>query len=403
MQQTSSMRGTTTPVSRFDPAPPPASAADDPLAAQLRRATPSQLALLPIRAFFGVTFLYAGIDKLLDPAFLDPAAPGSIGDQLQVFARVSPLAPLVRLVEPWSPAVGLVVALAEIAIGLGALTGLAFRAAALGGAALSLLFFLTASWTTHPYYYGPDLPYAIGWIALAIGGTGGLLVPRAVGRLGATTRASAPPGALREGTSSAMSEPAASPSRRLLLQAAVLGGLSLIVASVALPVRFARPASSAEGDGAGLSNDGPSAGETTSPGASSTGAIPGRSPAGSPGATAAPFRPTGLAVASIASVDRKGAVSIRIPADAPSPLPAGDPGVIVRLADGRYVCFDAVCTHEGCRVAWDARDSVLLCPCHGAAFDAADHGAVLAGPTNTPLPELPIVVDKVAGTISLRA
>src|SRR3954467_7992120 len=210
------MRGTSTPVSHSDPALPRAAPSDDSVAAQRRRAGPSQLALLPIRAFFGITFLYAGIDKLLDPAFLDPAAPGSIGDQLQVLARVSPLAPLVRLVEPWSPAVGLVVALAEIAIGLGALRGLAFGAAGVGGAGLSLLFFLRASWTTHPYYYGPDLPYAIGWIALAIGGTGGLLVPSAVRRLGETTGASALPGKLGDEPLSGISEPAASPGRRLL-------------------------------------------------------------------------------------------------------------------------------------------------------------------------------------------
>lgn len=51
----------------------------------------------------------------------------------------------------------------------------------------------------------------------------------------------------------------------------------------------------------------------------------------------------------------------------------------------------------------DAQDGVLLCPCHGAAFDPTDHGAVLGGPTNAPLMELPIIVDHQAGTISLRA
>src|SRR3954467_8848219 len=87
-------------VSRRDrarSAPPPTDAS---IRDQLRAASPSELALLPIRAFFGVTFVYAGIDKLLDPAFLDPTSPGSITAQLQAFARVSPLAPLVRLAEP---------------------------------------------------------------------------------------------------------------------------------------------------------------------------------------------------------------------------------------------------------------------------------------------------------------
>ena len=75
----------------------------------------------------------------------------------------------------------------------------------------------------------------------------------------------------------------------------------------------------------------------------------------------------------------------------------------MKLQDGTYAAYDAVCTHEGCKVGWDAQDGVMLCPCHGAAFDPNDHGAVLQGPTNTPLPELPIVVDQQAGTITLRA
>ena len=75
----------------------------------------------------------------------------------------------------------------------------------------------------------------------------------------------------------------------------------------------------------------------------------------------------------------------------------------MKLADGTYAAYDAVCTHEGCKVGWDAQDGVMLCPCHGAAFDPNDHGAVLQGPTNTPLPELPIVVDQQAGTITLQA
>ena len=54
-------------------------------------------------------------------------------------------------------------------------------------------------------------------------------------------------------------------------------------------------------------------------------------------------------------------------------------------------------------MGWDAQDDVLLCPCHGAAFDPNNHGAVLGGPTGQPLLELPIVVDHAAGTITLKA
>ena len=40
------------------------------------------LALLPLRVFLGVTFVYAGVDKLIDPTFLQATGPGSIGAQL---------------------------------------------------------------------------------------------------------------------------------------------------------------------------------------------------------------------------------------------------------------------------------------------------------------------------------
>src|SRR6478752_42975 len=120
------------------------------------------LALLPLRLFLGVTFLYA-------------TGPGSIGAQMVAFAHNSPLGPLVVVVgEPFPVLVGLGISLAEIAVGVGTLTGLLFRASAALGAALSILFWLTASWAVKPYYYGPDLPYAVGWITLALAGTGGL-------------------------------------------------------------------------------------------------------------------------------------------------------------------------------------------------------------------------------------
>ena len=135
----------------------------------------SPVALLPLRIFLGVTFLYAGLDKLLDPAFLNASGPGSIGAQMVAFAHSSPVGPLVvAFGEPFPVAVGLGISLAEIVVGLGTLTGLLFRASAALGALLAILFWLTASWAVKPYYYGPDLPYAVGWITLALAGTGGM-------------------------------------------------------------------------------------------------------------------------------------------------------------------------------------------------------------------------------------
>ncbi len=378
-------------------------------------------ALLPLRVFFGLTFVYAGFDKLLDPAFFDASSPASIYGQLAAFVQVSPLSPLVRIMEPFALPLGLLIALGEIAIGLGALTGLAFRAAAASGAALSLLFWLTASWTTTPYFYGPDLPYAFGWIALALAGDGGLLVARSVRELGAFVTDDWP-GSVRSGAAYRVrgrraAEVEASPLRRTMIQAGALGALALVAASFAVPLRILRPASSAgglEGRGPDASGDGVAGSGTGTgsgdgglggSGAGTGGQTEGPTGTGVPGAGSTPGpAPNGkLTLASIGTVDQRGAARTRIPLDAPAPYPAGDPAIIVRLSDGSYVAYDASCTHQGCPVGWDARDSVLLCPCHGAAFDPANHGAVLGGPTRQPLLELPLAIDKQAGTISLRA
>ncbi len=62
----------------------------------------------------------------------------------------------------------LLLAVVELTVGLLALIGLASRVAAAGGLALSLLFFLTASWHVRPFFYGADLPFAVCWLALLL-------------------------------------------------------------------------------------------------------------------------------------------------------------------------------------------------------------------------------------------
>jgi thiosulfate dehydrogenase [quinone] large subunit len=344
--------------------------------------------LLPLRLFFGGTFLYAGLDKLTTSSFFDPSSAASIQSQMAAFARTSPIGGLVRLGEPFAVAIGLLIALAEIAVGIGALSGLAFRLAAFGGAGLSLLFWLTASWSTHPYYYGPDLPYAVGWIALGLAGHGGFLVSRRF---------------LGEGDAGAPGRPAdrahpdvvPSPERRAIIQAALLGGAAIAVASLAVPLRLLGRTS-----GGGGLLEGPLPSDDVAVGGSPE-ASPG---AGQPTPTSSAVPVGGnVAIATVAAVQRTGAVAFTVPFSAPAPLPAGDPGIVVRLSDGSFVAFDAVCTHAGCTVEWDAPDKVLYCPCHGAAFDPANNAAVLGGPTNQPLASLPIVVDAATGKIFLRA
>lgn len=426
------------------------------LRAQLEGASPAARALLPIRFFFGATFVYAGLDKIVDPSFLDPNSPTSITAQLAAFTRTSPLTFLIKPMEPMAVLIGLLIALAEIAVGLGALSGLLFRLAATCGALLSFMFFLTASWATHPYYYGPDLPYAFGWLALAIGGTGGLLVPRFIADIGAGVESAMPWGQRVAGSAAAAGfrppyyldeEP--SLSRRLLVQTGVLAGATLVVGALAFPVRVLRygavlAAAETAGDGAtlaagsvsgsagpgaagvafasappsdmasasALAPDMASASVTASGAPASTSHATPRptskptpgGPTSAPRATPRPAPTLGpLAVATTAQVDQYGAVRIVVPVSAPSSLPAGDPALIVKLTSGGYACYDAICTHQGCRVGWDARDDVILCPCHGAAYDPNNHAAVIQGPANQPLLELPIAIDKRTGIISLRA
>jgi rieske iron-sulfur protein len=68
---------------------------------------------------------------------------------------------------------------------------------------------------------------------------------------------------------------------------------------------------------------------------------------------------------------------------------------VVRLADATdsYVAYSAICTHLGCSVLADlGEDGLIVCPCHGSAFDPADDAAVRHGPAGRPLPGLPITV-----------
>jgi len=69
---------------------------------------------------------------------------------------------------------------------------------------------------------------------------------------------------------------------------------------------------------------------------------------------------------------------------------SGNPAVLVHLDNGDFVAYSAVCTHQGCTVAY--KDSNLACPCHGSVFDPADGAAVVAGPAPRPLPEIPVKV-----------
>jgi Rieske Fe-S protein len=82
---------------------------------------------------------------------------------------------------------------------------------------------------------------------------------------------------------------------------------------------------------------------------------------------------------------------------------SGDPALLVHLNDGRILAYDAVCTHAGCTVEFDAKKQLLTCPCHGATYDPAHGAKVIAGPTKAALAPLAIRVDAAQNVYALDA
>jgi thiosulfate dehydrogenase (quinone) large subunit len=141
-----------------------------------RNPPPAVLAwtLLPLRLFLGLTFVDAGAGKLLAPAWFG-AGPQGFAAQTRQFTAGSPIGGLLHGAVVAHPLpFGFALAAAELAVGLLILAGLATRVAAAAGLGLSLLFFLTASWHVRPFFYGPDLPFAVAWLPLLVAGDAGL-------------------------------------------------------------------------------------------------------------------------------------------------------------------------------------------------------------------------------------
>ena len=355
----------------------------------------------PLRLFLGVTFAYAGIQKLTDSQFFAPSAPGYIGRQITTFAAGSPIrALLLNLALPHAALFGSLIAWGELAIGVGALLGLLFRPAAFFGALLSLTFFLSASWRVHPYFYGSDIVFLFAWLTLLLAGpaAGGWfaldtgLASWLAARIPAESfarfeRAAAvalgvhPPVidlSTARGRSAGHTGRAgryATATRRDFLKGAFAGVAATLGAALAITL-FSKggPNATQAAPAATATTDATGAGDiaTATPGSASSGAT--------------------IAVASQVPVNS--ATSFTIPSN-------GDPGVLVHLANGDFAAFDAICTHAGCPVQYDPSSKLLLCPCHGAAFDPAQNAAVAQGPADTPLASVPIHIANQTGDITV--
>jgi len=416
----------------------------------------SERVLLPLRLFLGITFLYAGIQKLTDPQFFNSSATGFIGRQILAFAHGSPIhSILLHVALPHAVFFGAVIALGEIAIGIGTLVGFLFRPAAFFGMLLSLMFFLSASWHVYPYFYGADIVFFFAWTPLLLAGPLGsglpsideVLVRRILMDMTPDLRGGLAPvfnfflgvgdaveqqnvsleemptqainrvnGQGTEYNSKVSGYPQGVPqniisgqgrqgnvygnsqqqkqvnyrgrnatirrtqeNRRNFLWGLVAGGLGMLGITVAGRAFLSHPFGG--DDTASTTTQNPSTVSSTQ-----------STPASGAGTTTASGS---TAIAQVSAVQPNSAVTFTIPSN-------GDPGVLVRLNNGKFVAFDATCTHAGCPVQYDPSSQHLLCPCHGAEFDPSNAASVVQGPTNTPLTSVPIKVNNSTGAITLQ-
>ncbi|MFM2194082.1 MAG: Rieske 2Fe-2S domain-containing protein [Candidatus Limnocylindrus sp.] len=305
------------------------------------------VAAVVLRLFLGGTMLYAGIDKiLLDPRFLQADGAGSIGQTLRYFVTSGgPLAALVEAVAlPQPVLIGATMAGAQLLVGVSLLTGSWVRYGALLGACISLTLALTSTWGVSPYYYGNDLPYFVGFLALAALGDGGVL------RLGAPARG------------------VHDPDRR----AALVSGTGIVAGIAALLVLDRTRAISAIAGG-----------ETPTP-----------TPTPAASATATPSPTPSVPAGDTAISGASG-----LTAGQALNFSAGGTAAVLIKDGSTYRAFERACTHQGTSVDWQAGSGDFLCPSHGARFSAT--GQVTMGPANTPL--RPIEVSVAAdGTVTYR-
>jgi thiosulfate dehydrogenase [quinone] large subunit len=294
-----------------------------------------------LRAFLGVTFVYAGLQKFLDPGFLHAGSPTYIGTQLQGFARATPAAPLMRLLEhvPWLAGIG--VAVTEIAVGIAVLAGIGLITASAIGLLINVVLLLSATWHVHPYFLGSDSIYAVAWVALIVGSWG-------------VAKARPTPHVSR------ISQDPDAAMRRAMLRGGLVAGIALAFGGIANALAGPPSAPSATG----------------SPSPSRAPSIPGRT---------------------IANLD-----ALQVGQALGFSAPGVGPAAVVRLANGSVVAYSRVCTHAGCLVGYDSGSRLFVCPCHGAEFDPAHQADPTPGsPTSTPLQMIRVVVDKATGDVIL--
>ncbi len=306
----------------------------------------AEYALLPLRAFLGFTFLFAGLQKLANPGFFDANNSASIQAQLVAASTHSPIGFLVSHLVEHATFIGVVVALGEVAIGIGTILGLWTRIAALGGMALSIGLFLTVSFHANPYYTGSDLVFAFAWIPFIMAGAGTHLSWDArISRKVAQER----------------NEPASGlESGRLLNEVdrrtVVVGAGAAAAAAAATAILAAASAGLGRAIGGVKTSKPPTQLTTTT---------------------------TTAAIGSASQVAVGGSAAFTIPS-------SQEPGIVLQPTAGNFVAYNAACPHAGCTVSYYKSNDALVCPCHTSIFKVSD-GSLVSGPAPTGLATLNVV------------
>ena len=73
--------------------------------------------------------------------------------------------------------------------------------------------------------------------------------------------------------------------------------------------------------------------------------------------------------------------------------------LIIRTGASTFKAFSAICTHQGCTVAYNKAGLDIMCPCHGGIYDL--NGNVVSGPPPSPL--TPYTVTRSGNTLTVTS
>ena len=270
-------------------------------------------ALRIMRLWLGITWIYAGWDKVTDAGFLTPGSSTYIGTQLSGFSTQSPVGFAFNKLIEHATLVGGFVMISEFAIGLATILWVAPRLAALGGFLMSLGLWLAGTFHVSPYFLASDTAYAVLWLAYLL-----LLVGNGK----------------RKGFEMSL-------ERRSVLRVGITGVLAVAFAGVGKLFAKAAPATSNVAAGKGTK---------------------------------------------IVKL-----TSLKVGATRNFVASNGAPAILFRTKTGVFA-YSAICTHQGCTVAYSASSKTMKCPCHQAEFDPNKSGQVVNGPAVNPLGKVKVAV-----------